>query len=74
MTGGPPITTDELQVTQELIDTFASLTGDNQWIHTDPERAKASSPFKATVAHGFLLLSLIPSMFKGSLDIENTTY
>ena len=47
------------EVTQEDIDTFANLTGDHQWIHTDVERAKKESPFGTTVAHGNLTLSLI---------------
>jgi acyl dehydratase len=47
------------EVTQEDINTFADLTGDHQWIHTDVERAKKESPFGTTVAHGNLTLSLI---------------
>src|ERR1700686_3348937 len=43
-----------LAVTQDLINEFAALTGDPQWIHIDPERARRESPFGATVAHGFL--------------------
>jgi acyl dehydratase len=50
------------EVTQEDIDTFADLTGDHQWIHTDVERAKTESPFGTTVAHGNLTLSLIDGM------------
>src|SRR4029078_9877134 len=46
-------------VTQKDIDTFADLTGDHQWIHTDVERAKAESPFGTTIAHGNLTLSII---------------
>ena len=49
-------------VTQEDIDTFADLTGDHQWIHTDVERAKTESPFGTTVAHGNLTLSLIDGL------------
>jgi acyl dehydratase len=49
-------------VTQEDIDTFADLTGDHQWIHTDVERAKKESPFGGTVAHGNLTLSLIDGL------------
>jgi acyl dehydratase len=48
-----------LTVSQERIDVFAEATGDHQWIHVDPERAKAG-PFGGTVAHGFLTLSLLP--------------
>lgn len=50
---------DWLEVTQERIDAFADATGDHQWIHVDPERAKGG-PFGATIAHGYLTLSLLP--------------
>lgn len=56
-----------LQVSQSLIDQFAAVTGDHQWIHTDPERAAAESPFKTTIAHGFLTLALLPQL-TGSVD------
>jgi acyl dehydratase len=46
-------------VTQEMIDRFAELSGDDQWIHVDVERSKAESPFGTTVAHGNLTLSLV---------------
>lgn len=49
-----------LTMTQERIDRFAEVTGDIQWIHTDPERARRESPFASTVAHGYLTLSLLP--------------
>jgi acyl dehydratase len=52
------------EVTQEMIDRFADLTGDHQWIHTDVERAKRESPFGTTIAHGNLTLSLIDGMRK----------
>lgn len=45
-------------VTQEQVDTFAEATGDHQWIHVDPERARAESPFGGPIAHGYLTLSL----------------
>ena len=48
-----------LEVTQERVDLFAEATGDDQWIHVDPQRA-ASGPFGGTVAHGYLSLSLLP--------------
>ncbi|MCW2799363.1 MAG: enoyl-CoA hydratase [Aeromicrobium sp.] len=48
-----------LAITQERIDLFADATGDRQWIHVDPERA-ADGPFGATVAHGYLTLSMLP--------------
>lgn len=50
-----------LEITQDRINQFADATGDHQWIHVDPERAKAG-PFGATIAHGYLTLSLV-SMF-----------
>jgi len=49
------------EITQEQIDLFARATGDNQWIHVDPERA-AKGPFGTTIAHGYLTLSLIPKL------------
>lgn len=49
-----------LAIDQERIDRFAEVTGDVQWIHTDPARATTESPYGATVAHGFLTLSLLP--------------
>lgn len=52
----------EMQVTQEMIDQFADLTGDHQWIHVDVERCKRESPFKGPIAHGFLTLSLLPKL------------
>ena len=58
---GPPV-----EVTQAMIDKFAELTGDHQWIHVDVERAKRESPFKGTIAHGFLTLSLLPVLRSGS--------
>ncbi len=51
---------DDLEVTQQMIDEFAELTGDHQWIHVDVERARRESPWKGPVAHGFLTLSLLP--------------
>ncbi|KUN00901.1 dehydratase [Streptomyces yokosukanensis] len=51
--------TDWLDVDQKRIDLFAEATGDHQWIHVDPEKA-ASGPFGATIAHGYLTLSLLP--------------
>ena len=51
-----------ITITQERIDRFADATGDHQWIHVDPARARAESPFGATIAHGYLVLSLYPSL------------
>ncbi|HEY8514330.1 MAG TPA: MaoC family dehydratase [Candidatus Binatia bacterium] len=51
-----------VQVTQEMINAFADLTGDHQWIHVDVERCKRESPFGGPIAHGFLTLSLLPRL------------
>jgi len=59
---------DWLEVSQERIDTFADATGDYQWIHVDRQRA-ADSPFKTTIAHGFLTLSLVSTLFKATLEL-----
>ena len=56
-----------IDITQERIDTFAAATGDNQWIHVDPVRAMRESPYRATIAHGFLTLSLYP-LLRGLVD------
>jgi acyl dehydratase len=61
---------DWLQVDQARIDLFAQATGDHQWIHTDPARA-AAGPFGATVAHGFLTLSLLPVLFETGFVIDD---
>jgi len=58
-------------ITQEQINKFADATLDHQWIHTDPEKAKTESPFKTTIAHGYLTLSLIPYLWKQVADIRN---
>jgi acyl dehydratase len=61
------------EVTQEMINRFAELTGDHQWIHVDVERARRESPFKTTIAHGFLTLSLLPTM-RGKADWKIVGY
>ena len=53
---------DWVHVSQERINQFGAVTEDMQWIHTDPERASAESPFKTTIAHGFLTLALLPKL------------
>lgn len=60
---------DWLEVTQERIDAFSDATGDPQWIHTDPVRAAAESPYGATVAHGFLTLSLLSPLARQAYEI-----
>jgi acyl dehydratase len=57
-------------VTQELIDAFADVSGDHQWIHVDPERAKQESPYGMTIAHGNLTLSLADSFRKELLQAD----
>ena len=52
----------EVEVTQAMVNQFAELTGDDYWLHTDPEKASTDSPFGCTVAHGFLTLVLLPKM------------
>ena len=59
-----------MTVTQEQINKFAEATGDHQWIHIDPERAKAG-PFGTTIAHGFLTLSLIPEIAQSAMAIDD---
>jgi acyl dehydratase len=62
---------DWFTITQARIDQFADATEDRQWIHTDPVRATAESPFGGTVAHGYLTLSLIPALFDNALAIHD---
>jgi acyl dehydratase len=58
-----------IEVTQERINQFAEATEDRQWIHTDPERAARESPFKGTIAHGFLTLSLLSELAKRAISV-----
>jgi acyl dehydratase len=58
-------------ITQEQINLFADATLDHQWIHTDPERAKSESPFKDTIAHGYLTLSILPYLWDQIVDVQN---
>ncbi|GAA2542824.1 MaoC family dehydratase [Pseudonocardia hydrocarbonoxydans] len=58
-------------IEQGQIDTFADATDDHQWIHVDPEKAK-EGPFGTTIAHGFLTLSLLPSLVAGIFEVQNT--
>ncbi|MGV3547938.1 MAG: MaoC family dehydratase [Pedobacter sp.] len=59
------------QITQEQINKFADATIDHQWIHTDPEKAALESPFKKTIAHGYLTLSLLPYLWQQIIKIHN---
>lgn len=62
-------TSDWMVIDQERIDRFADATGDHQWIHVDPERA-ANGPFGATIAHGFLTLSLLPPLLNSLYRVD----
>ncbi len=59
------------KISQDQIMKFADSTLDHQWIHADTERAEREGPFKATIAHGYLTLSLIPYLWKQIVDIQN---
>jgi acyl dehydratase len=65
-------TSDWMVVEQERIDRFAEATGDHQWIHVDAARAK-DGPFGATIAHGFLTLSLLPPLLNSLYRVDNVT-
>jgi acyl dehydratase len=58
-------------ITQEQINKFADATLDHQWIHVDSERAKIESPFKSTIAHGYLTLSMLTSLWLQIVDVRN---
>lgn len=62
-------TSDWFEVTQERINQFADATEDRQWIHVDPERAARESPFKQTIAHGFLTLSMLSELMKLAISV-----
>ena len=68
---GREIATSEwFTISQDRIDGFAELTGDKQWIHVDAARAQRESPYQATVAHGFLTLSLVSHMFDSAIQVN----
>ena len=62
---------DYLTITQEQINKFADSTLDHQWIHVNPERARTESPFGETIAHGYLLVSLLPYFWELIADVRN---
>lgn len=64
---------DWLEITQDDVDKFADVTGDHQWIHVDPERAK-ETPFGGTIVHGFFTLSLVPRFSYDLWTIENVAF
>jgi len=63
---------DYITISQEQINLFADATLDHQWIHVDPERAKTESPFKSTIAHGFLNLSIMPHLWDQIVEVQNS--
>ena len=65
-------TSDWIEITQDRINAFADCTGDHQWIHVDVERAKAG-PFGGPIAHGFLTLSLAPTLVGGLLVVSGAS-
>jgi acyl dehydratase len=66
-------TSDWHEVTQSAVDAFADVTGDHQWIHVDPERAK-DTPFGGTIAHGYFTLSLAPMLTAQAMRIEGFAF
>ena len=63
-------TSDWVEITQEQVGQFADATGDHQWIHVDPERAKRESPFGGPIAHGYLTLSLLPYLMPQVVEVR----
>ena len=64
---------DLLLLDQERINLFADATLDHQWIHVDVERAKVESPYKSTIAHGYLTLSVLPYLWDQIIQVNNIT-
>lgn len=64
-------TSEWLQIDQDRINMFADATLDHQWIHVDTTRAKEESPYKSTIAHGYLTLSLLPYMWDQIIEVRN---
>ena len=62
---------DYVELPQERINMFADATLDHQWIHVDTERAKTESPFKSTIAHGYLTLSMLPYLWEQIIEVNN---
>ena len=63
--------TSWMQMSQKKIDDFAEITDDKQWIHTDPDKSAVYSPYKKTVAHGFLVLSMVSRISFNAFSIKN---
>lgn len=66
-------TTDWFKIDQERINLFADATLDYQWIHVDVERCKTESPFKSTIAHGYLTMSLLPKLWYDTIEVRNVS-
>lgn len=62
---------DYVELSQERINMFADATLDHQWIHVDTERAAKESPFKTTIAHGYLTLSVLPYLWNQIIEVKN---
>ncbi len=71
--GSEVAVSDWFEVSQSRINQFAEATGDNQWIHVDAERARNESPYKQTVAHGFLTVSLLSELGKSAMQLGAMT-
>ncbi len=69
--GKPAVSGEAIEIDQAMIDTFAGVTQDRQWIHVDPDRAAVESPFKKTIAHGLLTLSLITGWYHRCFAFPN---
>jgi acyl dehydratase len=70
LVGREVATSDWLVITQDRINAFADATSDHQWIHVDSGRARAETPFGATIAHGFLTLSLLSTLMRDAVTVE----
>ena len=70
--GEEVVVSNWLEMTQERINGFAEATGDHQWIHVDPERARRESPFGVPIAHGFLTLSLLSKFLSESVRFSQS--
>ena len=62
---------DYVELSQERINMFADATLDHQWIHVNPEKAAVESPFKTTIAHGYLTLSMLPYLWNQIIEVNN---
>lgn len=71
MVGKELPSTEWYTISQEMINDFANATLDKQWIHVDEERAAKESPFKSTVAHGFMSVAMISKMLEGMFSVES---